>query len=301
MTSLVIGAVGAGLIAAGVAAGWRQCRAASCPGHGHVARRLVWACLMAGIVGLLAAVAVYWANREAEGYAINRIFSAVATGLKNWIGIKEPPSPPPYNPLALSRDGAEYVIDRLVDMGFLKFVAESRRSEVRAQLIEAAQKRRLDSDWDDDEISADRRSYPARSADLAKGGIGKAILLMKDVLKTEGLTLESVRDDFGDERYQVVINGTPHLIYEVGGETTRENQAESRKRLLTIMNQLLEQAGSTEQLYGLNRGTDGRVILLTPEMRYYLRSISDMFDYLWVPYSAEEIEKRQKERAGGSS
>ena len=118
MASLLIGAVGIGLVVAGVAALWRQSRAASCLGRGPVARRLAWACLTAGITGLLAAVAVYWTNPEAEGDAMSRIFSAVARGAKNWIGLKERPPPPPYKPPTLTQEGAAHVIDRLANMAF---------------------------------------------------------------------------------------------------------------------------------------------------------------------------------------
>ena len=40
---------------------------------------------------------------------------------------------------------------------------------------------------------------------------------MKPVLEKEGVRLKSVVDDFGDEQYQVVINGMSHLIHESDG------------------------------------------------------------------------------------
>ena len=58
------------------------------------------------------------------------------------------------------------------------------------------------------------------------------------------------------------------------------------------MNQLLEDAGSSERLYGSYTGNDGRVILLTPEMRAYIQSIGDVLDHRWMPYPAEEVGKR---------
>jgi glutamate 5-kinase len=68
MTSLVIGAVGAGLIVVGVAALRRQAKATSCPKHSHAAGRLAvilaWACMIAGAGALVAAVVVYRTNQE---------------------------------------------------------------------------------------------------------------------------------------------------------------------------------------------------------------------------------------------
>ena len=56
-------------------------------------------------------------------------------------------------------------------------------------------------------LAADLRSYPADNEDLAEGQVGAAILLMKPVLEKEGVRLKSVVDDFGDEKYQIVMNG----------------------------------------------------------------------------------------------
>ena len=94
------------------------------------------------------------------------------------------------------------------------FVAEPQRAKVRSQLVESATKRYLDSDWDDSGVSADRRGYPADNEKLAEGNVGDPILLMKPVLEQEGVKLDTVVDDFGDERYQVIVNGKPYLVYE---------------------------------------------------------------------------------------
>jgi hypothetical protein len=59
--------------------------------------------------------------------------------------------------------------------------------------------------------------------------------------------------------------------------------------LVEIVNSLLEDAGSDEQLFGIYGGNDGRVIFLTPEMHRLLRENSDIFDERWMPVTAAEL------------
>jgi hypothetical protein len=277
--SMAFFVVGAGLVLVGVVAFWRQSRAANCPRHsrlaGGVAITLACVCVLAGI-GLLA----FAVGRQDT----NRLFSAVVTGFKNWIGIKEPP---PHKPPALPQAEAEQVVDRLIGMGYLKFVPESKRPDVRRQLIESAGKRYLDADWDDECVAADLRGYPADNEDLAEGQVGATILLMKPVLEKEGVKLDSVVDEFGDEKYEVVINGKSHLICE--GDGGKDSSTVALKRLLEITNGLLEAAGSPERLFSIYGGNDGRVMLLTEEMQDYIESIGDVMDYKWMPRRVEQI------------
>jgi hypothetical protein len=280
MTSLVIGAVGAGLIALGVAALWRQSRATSCPKDsclaGGVAVVLAWACLLAGI-GL-------FGFAICQGPDLKRLLSTAAAGLKRWVGIKEsPPNTPPVLPYA----GAEPIVDRLIEMGYLKFVPASKRADVRRQLVKTATRRYLDSDWNDYGVAADLRGYPADNEHLAEGEVGKTILLMRKVLEQEGVKLDNAADDFGNQKYEVVINGQRHLIYKGNGDG--DSWALALKRLLEIVNGLLEEAGSEERLYAIYGGNDGRVILLTPEMQDYLESIGDVLDHDWMPRREEEV------------
>jgi hypothetical protein len=278
MASLVIGAIGAGLIVVGVAALRRQSNATSCPMHSHVVGRvavfLAWACMIAGTGALVAAVVVYRAN---QGQDMSRLFSAV----RKWLGVESAP----YRLPALDQTEAERVVDRLIGMGFLKFVAEPQKAEVRRQLIETATNRYLDSDWDDQCVAADLRSYPADAEDLAEGQVGATMLLMKPVLEKEGVKLGSVVDDFGDEKYEVVVNGQRHLIYESG----QDSWTLGLKRLLEITNGLLEEAGSAERLYAVYGGHEGRVMLLTEEMLGYLESHADVLDHGWMPRRSEEF------------
>ena len=246
-TSLVIGAIGAGLAAVGTIALWRQSRAASCPKHNRWAGRigvvLAWLSQIAGVCLLGYAVVLYRTDsdqqsQDGETQDVKPIWSRLGDWIDRWTGREQATVRKP----SLSTAEAEKVVDRLIGMGYLKFVPESQRADVRLQLVETATKGYLDSDWNDDCVAADLRSYPADNEDLAEGQVGATILLMKPVLEQEGVKLDSVVDDFGDEKYEVVINGQRHLIYE--GDGGGDGWVLALKRLLEIVNGLLEQAGS---------------------------------------------------------
>ena len=189
---------------------------------------------------------------------------------------------------SLSTAEAEKVVDRLVGMGYLKFVPESQRADVRLQLVETATKGYLDSEWNDDCVAADLRSYPADNEDLAEGQVGATILLMKPVLEQEGVKLDTVVDDFGDEKYEVVINGQRHLIYEGdgGGDSwVRGAEAAAGDRQRAVGASRVQRTAVRDL-----RRQRGRVILLTPEMHDYIESLGDVFDSGWMPYPVEQLE-----------
>lgn len=213
---------------------------------------------------------------------------AVAAALLACVGLIGCEKPSPRPPPTLTPFEAAPIVDRVINLGWLKFVPDGQKAEVRQQLIEAATSRYLDSDWDKDGVSTDRRSYPADNEELAKGDVGKTILLMKAVLEREGVKLETVVDDLGDEKYEVVINDTPHLVYE--GEVTMKTWEVSLRRLIEIVNGLLEDAGSAERLFASYGGNDGRVILLTDEMQDYVESIGDVLDHRWMPRGGGAID-----------
>ena len=190
-----------------------------------------------------------------------------------------------------SPEVAERIVDELIELGFLKFVPETDKANVRAQLVESVKENYLDSEWNDDCVSADKRSYQADAEDLAEGDVGKCLLQMKEVLVQEGVTLDSVEDDFGDEhrRYHVVINGVEHFIYDLTDNTGDDIWTQSLRRLVEIANSLLQDASSSERLFGVYGGNDARVMFLTPEMHRLLRLNSDIFDEKWMPVIADEL------------
>lgn len=191
----------------------------------------------------------------------------------------------------VSAEVAEPAVDELIELGFLKFVTASEVPELRKRLVESVQRRYLDTGWDEDDgVSADQRSYFADGEELAEGNVGVCIREMASVLEREAVELNTVEDDFGEERYRVVINGKPHLIYDRTGDPEQDGWTTAHKRLLEIVNSLLKDAGSQERAYALYcGGNEGLVMLLTPEMHEYIRGRNELFDQQWMPRSADEI------------
>jgi hypothetical protein len=179
----------------------------------------------------------------------------------------------------------EAALQRLIDMGYLKYVPGPEREAVRQQLLSSMKHGIIESDWGEDCVASDRRGYPADNEELAEGRIGEFLLLMKDVLAQEGVRLESVEDEFQDEHYDVLVNGERFRIY---GRPDENCWAVSLKRFLEIVNGLLQRAGSKERLFGIYGGNDGRAVLLTEEMHQYLHSLS-WIDRKWMPYKPQAV------------
>jgi hypothetical protein len=185
----------------------------------------------------------------------------------------------------------EAIVHELIELGFLKFTPKSSRETVRQQLIESVRDKYLESDWDDDCVSADRRSYSADAEDLAEGDIGNSLRQMSEVLSQEGVVLESVKDSFTDEhkRYEVTVNGVSHLIHDLNEIAVEDTWLVSFVRFVEIVNSLLTGAGSSERLFGLYGGNDARVIFLTEAMHQLIRENTDIFDEGWMPMTQDEI------------
>jgi hypothetical protein len=141
------------------------------------------------------------------------------------------------------------------------------------------------------QLFREKRTYPADSEELAEGRTGEIILLMQDVLSREGVSLHSVEDDFQDDRYDVVIDGRRYAIHDTNILATWGSWTIAAKRLLDIVNGLLRTAGSSEQLYGICGGNEGRVIFLTAEMYEFVKSSGLVTDDREMPYPADAINR----------
>ena len=177
-------------------------------------------------------------------------------------------------------------VDRLIEMGFLKFAPDSDHLAARQELIESLTYNYIDTEWDDNCNSRDRRQYRADNEDLAEGDIGQSLLVLRDVLSHEGVHLDSVEDDFGDAGYAVIVNGRRHQIYFCDKETWSSINiwGIALKRYLEIVNELLTDARSAERAYGIYGGNDGRIILLTEEMHCFLKSMPVKLEGTIFPY-----------------
>jgi hypothetical protein len=180
-------------------------------------------------------------------------------------------------------------VERLIGMGYFKLLPDSECGVARQELVASLSYGYLETEWIEDCVSREKRIYPADSEELAEGGMGEIILLMRDVLAHDGVQVHSVEDDFQDDRYDVVIDGRRYPVHDTAILATWGSWTIAAKRLLEIVNGLLEAAGSREQLYGIHGGNDGRAIFLTAEMYDFIRSSGLISDHRELPYPASAI------------
>jgi hypothetical protein len=188
-------------------------------------------------------------------------------------------------------DHEERAVDRLIELGYLKYVAPAEKPSIRQELLSTLRQGYLDSAWDRQCISRDRRSYPADSEELAEGRMGDFLLSMKAVLQTVGVQLESIEDDVDDQHYDLLVNGERHAVYDADVLANAWIWVVATKRFLEIVNELLKRVGSKERLYGIYGGNDGRVILLTDEMYELLHAPDLKIDPGWMPYPPVAIRR----------
>ena len=166
----------------------------------------------------------------------------------------------------MSCEQAEVIVDRLVAMGFLKFVAEADRDEVRRQLIESAQRGIPRGQVTEFEtvsgnealVTSDKRSFPTDAENLAFGSMGDYLRSMQAVLPLEGVLLEnakssSIKTGIDDEnwigkQYRVTVNKHTYLLLDTSGaRPDLDTWGLAHKRFVEILNELLEKAGPRQQ------------------------------------------------------
>jgi hypothetical protein len=176
------------------------------------------------------------------------------------------------------------ILQKLIHLGYLKFVPDRDHERIKAEILTCMKQRLIDSAWDVRGVAHDRRSYPIDIEDLAHGGIGKLVTLMKDVLAVEGVRLESVVDDYRkvDEKihYQVLVNSQR---FPVGWDEIDDDNLRrfALQTLLNIGNHLLRQADSKEHLVGIGRNNAIRAMFLTQEMMRYLYPLPEV-EFRWI-------------------
>jgi hypothetical protein len=186
-------------------------------------------------------------------------------------------------------DPIERAAERLIELGYVKYVPRAAIPAVRQEMIGTLRRGYLDSEWDEECVSRDRRGYPADSEELAEGRMGEFLLLLKDVLQVEGVRLRSVEDDIDGQHYDLLVNSERHPIYDADLLENGLIWGVATKRFLEIVNHLLRRAGSKERLYGIYGGNDGRAVLLTREMYHLLHSPDLKIDPGWMPYPPDVI------------
>lgn len=183
----------------------------------------------------------------------------------------------------------EFAVDRLIEMGYLKYVPSSERPALRERMIDSLTIGHIDTGWGDTS-SNDRRVYDSDNEELAEGAIGQSILKMKETLQAEGVQLDEVEDVMGDSSYHIIANGKYYLIYNLAINGESDTWGLSLKRYLEIVNDLLQSSNSKERLYGIYGGNDGLAILLTDEMYNFLQSPKVTLHKRWMPYPPSAVD-----------
>ena len=111
------------------------------------------------------------------------------------------------------------------------------------------------------------RVHDADAEDLAAGGVGELLEQLRVFLQLQGVPHFVVEDDLTDARYEVVIDGTRHEIWQAKDlEDPSVNTWElAAARTITLINQMLERAGSDERAYSFDNGAYGGLVFLTRE------------------------------------
>ena len=138
------------------------------------------------------------------------------------------------------------------------------------------------------------RFFQSDAEDLAEGGVGELLNQVQAFLNAHGVSQLEVEDDAEGPDYIVHVNGVAHVIYNET-EFNRETNSDqpgliwglSMARGYTIINNLLEKAGSPERIYAVNGGNDLYAIFLTPEMHRIILAHPDV-DPSSAPYQPAE-------------
>lgn len=109
------------------------------------------------------------------------------------------------------------------------------------------------------------RVHDADAENLAEGGVGELLAQLRVFLQLQGVPNFVVEDYLTEARYEVVIDGTRHEIWQAKDlEDPSVNAWElAAARTFALVNQMLERAGSQERAYGFDNGAYGGLIFLT--------------------------------------
>ena len=152
--------------------------------------------------------------------------------------------------------------DELEARGFFGYLDPDEAASAKA----AVAKDGIDAIW---HVETGRHFWGGDAEDLAEGGVAEWVDELRPMLERQGVRLEDVEQDFGEDLYVVRIGGRQYTIYDVAGAdaAAAEDGALlwelSWNRALGLVNDLLERAGSRERAYAVSEWS---IWFLTPEL-----------------------------------
>jgi hypothetical protein len=154
--------------------------------------------------------------------------------------------------------GAQNLAEELGQLGLF-----DRMDAVAADRAKQAFARRgIDALWS---IELGREVFAGDAEDLAEGGIGEFLEVLRPYLSERGVAFGDVEDLFSDDgtRYDVRVGNEVHAIYRTdAGDSMERMWGLAWVRAFEIVNRLLEKAGSPERAYTM---PEWNVWFLTPQ------------------------------------
>ena len=187
---------------------------------------------------------------------------------------------------------ATTLVEKLDSLGYFDLTPRESKAEVKSRLVSTIRDhRQFGAEFDADGRAVDRRCFHI-DGEEAMEGLEPSFERMAPTLEAFGVSIRSVADEEIDEfGLATVIEGERFVVYEWPNQEPEDQDAWnlSHKRLVEIVNTLLERAGSRERLYGIAGYNDAQVVFLTEEMYGLLIANSEMFDAEFFPRTASAM------------
>jgi len=147
------------------------------------------------------------------------------------------------------------LISQLEKMGFYKYADPS--------MIEGIKKEAIEKDY----VFCGEfgREFPADAEALGQCGLSDFFKEIKDFLDKQNVIINISEENAEENGYHITINDCSYEIYSEQ-ELQQDWWKLSSIRCFSIINKLLEEAGSKERIYHINDGNDQFAIFLTEEM-----------------------------------
>jgi hypothetical protein len=156
----------------------------------------------------------------------------------------------------LSSDISE-LISSMEKKGYYRYIDSSQVSKVKNESLDAG----YIFGWEES-----GRDFSSDAESLAEGGIPDFYNDIRDFLRKQNVEINVKNESFSSKGYTLNVNGSTYKIYDENEMESKNIWELSTVRGFAIINKLLKDAGSDEQLYMLYGGNDLRAVFLTEEM-----------------------------------
>lgn len=117
------------------------------------------------------------------------------------------------------------------------------------------------------------RDFPADAETLTECDVGDFLRDIQHILRSNNVLISTVKEKCSHDGYQIFINEQEYKIYS--SEELQDNSLNlwllTTKRVFSIVNSLLKEAGSDEQVYAAYGGNELYARFLTPALYNLLK------------------------------